>query len=66
MNATVNGAARELPEGTTLGALLRKLGVEGVAIAIAVNERVVPRATFEAHRLSEGDAVEIIRAAAGG
>ena len=67
MNATVNGEPRELPAGTTLAALLQELGFERRnGIAVAVNERVVRGATFDDHELCEGDAVEIIRAVAGG
>jgi len=66
MNATVNGNPKELAEGTTVGTLLRGLGVEPAGIAVAVNERVVRKTAFEEHRLREGDAIEIIRAVAGG
>ncbi|GAC1300570.1 MAG: hypothetical protein NVSMB19_07340 [Vulcanimicrobiaceae bacterium] len=66
VNATINGESKTLPSGTTLGALLRDIGIAETGIAIAVNERVVRRAAFEAHALHDGDAVEIIRAVAGG
>lgn len=67
MTALVNGAAREVPEGATVGLLLRELGVEArTGIAVAVNARVVRRGAFEEHRLSDGDEIEIIRAVSGG
>ena len=66
MYATVNGERRELPSGATVGELLRNLKLEGPGIAVAVNDRVVRTSTFDEHRLSEGDVVEIIRAVAGG
>jgi sulfur carrier protein len=66
VNATVNGELREIADGTTVAALLGGLGIEGAGIAVAVNERVVRRAAFEEHALRDGDAVEIIRAVAGG
>jgi len=66
VNATVNGESKTLPSGTTLGALLRTIGIAENGIAIAVNERVVRRGAFDAHPLRDGDAVEIIRAVAGG
>ncbi len=67
MNATINGEERDLPARTTLGALLRELGIATTdGIAVAVNARVVRRGELEARELGEGDEVEIIRAVAGG
>ncbi len=66
MRATINGEQRELAEGTTLGALLSELGIETAGIAVAVNEAVVRRTALPVHALHDGDAVEIIRAVAGG
>jgi sulfur carrier protein len=66
MKATVNGEARELPDGATVGTLLELLGANSTGIAVAHNERVVPRARFNTAVISDGDRVEIIRAVAGG
>lgn len=61
----VNGAAREMPDGATLGALVETLA-PGRKIAVEVNGGVVPRAEHAAFRLSAGDRVEIIEAIGGG
>jgi sulfur carrier protein len=66
VDATVNGKPTELADGTTVARLLSELGVTAAGIAVAVNERVVRRGAFESHALCDGDAVEIIRAVAGG
>jgi sulfur carrier protein len=66
MKATINGEHREFPDGITLSEALRELGVATAGVAVAVNECVAPRTTFDRHRLCEGDVVEIIRAVAGG
>lgn len=66
MRATVNGEQRILDLGTTVGRLLRELGVGETGIAVAVNDRIVRKAAFDEHALRDGDAVEIIRAVAGG
>jgi sulfur carrier protein len=66
LTLTVNGEARAVADGTTVGRLLADLGVVPPGIAVAVNERVVPGANLAEHALREGDAVEIIRAVAGG
>ena len=66
MNATINGEARDIAEGTTLAQLLHDLGIGGGGIAVAVNAHVVRGAAFAQHALHDGDSVEIIRAVAGG
>lgn len=66
MNATINGEPKSFATGTTLAELLREIGIAENGVAVAVNERVVRRGAFAAHALRDGDAVEIIRAVAGG
>ncbi len=64
---TVNGT-REVLAATDLVALLREWGIgeDDRGIAVAVNGAVVPRADWAATQLSEGDAIEILRARQGG
>jgi len=66
VKATVNGVSRELPDGTTVASLLERLGVTRSGIAVAKNERVVRRSDYENSPIVEGDAIEIIKAVAGG
>ncbi len=66
MRITVNERPHELPEGATLAALLEELAVRERGTAVAVAATVVPRARYAEHVLHDGDAVEIITAAAGG
>jgi sulfur carrier protein len=66
VKATINGETRELPEGTTVAALLEMLGAPLSGIAVARNERIVRRADFTTHEVCDGDAIEIIKAVAGG
>ena len=66
MKATINGEARELPDGTTVAALLETLGTPRSGIAVARNERVVRRAEYETQTIADGDTIEIIKAVAGG
>jgi len=66
VKATINGELREMPEGTTLAALLDALGVTRNGIAVAKNDSVVRRADYETSTIAEGDSVEIIKAVAGG
>ena len=66
MKATINGEARELPEGMTVSALLELLGAPRSGIAVARNDEVVRRSEYDTYALREGDAIEIIKAVAGG
>jgi thiamine biosynthesis protein ThiS len=63
---TVNGEAREVPAGASVRSLLALLGFEGRRVAVAVNRAVVPRSTYDTHRLAAGDRVEILEAVGGG
>jgi sulfur carrier protein len=66
VKATINGEMRELPDGTTVAALLEDLGAPRSGIAVARNECVVRRADYETQQIADGDSIEIIRAVAGG
>ena len=66
MNLQVNGKAREVEQGTPLAELLRALGVDPATVAVEVNGEIVPRESFPAHILSEGDRVEVVRMVGGG
>ncbi|MEO6835749.1 MAG: sulfur carrier protein ThiS [Candidatus Tumulicola sp.] len=66
MKATINGEARELPDGLTVGTLLAMLGTARTGIAVARNDCVVRRGDYDSHRIDEGDRIEIIKAVAGG
>jgi thiamine biosynthesis protein ThiS len=63
---TVNDEPRELPEEATVADLVAGLAIGPRRIAVEVNRAVVPRAEYGAHRLAEGDAVEIIHFVGGG
>jgi sulfur carrier protein len=68
MVVTVNGEPRELPDGTSVAALLEELPVstDGRGVAVAVGGEVVPRATWSETRLDEGARVEVVVAVQGG
>jgi thiamine biosynthesis protein ThiS len=62
----LNGQERNLSEGTTLGGLIRTLGLEPSRIAVERNGEVVPKAHYDAVVLSEGDRLEIVHFVGGG
>ncbi len=66
MQVWVNGEAREVPEGTSLAALLELLRVGGPGVAVEVNAEVVRRARHAEHRLAPQDRVEIVTFVGGG
>ncbi|KAA0208647.1 sulfur carrier protein ThiS [bacterium] len=66
MHITVNGQLREVPEGTTLKALVDMLALKGDRIACERNLEVVPRAKYAETRLAEGDKLEIVTFVGGG
>jgi len=66
VTATINGETRTVRDGSTVAELLADLDLGTEGIAVAVGGRVVRRATFGETALREGDAIEIIRAVAGG
>ena len=63
---TVNDEPRELPADATIADLVTSLALGPRRIAVEVNRAVVPRADYAAHRLAEGDTVEIIHFVGGG
>ncbi|MGQ0843924.1 MAG: sulfur carrier protein ThiS [Sporichthyaceae bacterium] len=68
MTVNVNGEARELPAGTTMGEVIAELvgGVEVRGVAAALNGAVVPRGRWSSCTLSDADRVEILTAVQGG
>ena len=67
ISVRVNDEPRSLVAGATIGDLVRELGLaERKGVAVAINNAVVPRATWPTHALAEGDRVLVIRATQGG
>ncbi len=66
MKLTVNGKPVELPDGSTVAALLSQLAVEPARVAIERNQDVVPRRTWAEARLMDGDQIEIVTSVGGG
>jgi len=62
----VNDEPRELSEGATVADLVAGLGLGPRRIAVELNRAVVPRASYAATVLRDGDAVEVIHFVGGG
>jgi sulfur carrier protein len=65
MRITVNGNATEVPDGTSVTALIAHLGLNG-PVAVERNRDVVPRAEHPTTTLAEGDQIEIVHFVGGG
>jgi sulfur carrier protein len=67
MKLVVNKEVKAFTEIKNLEDLLSQLGVNNYSgMAVAVNERVIPRNDWNVCRLEEGNEITIIRAVQGG
>jgi sulfur carrier protein len=66
MKAILNGETTEMPEGTTVQAMLSLRGVEGRRVAVEVNGVIVPKSLYAETLLKAGDTIEIIGFIGGG
>lgn len=62
----MNGSSVVAHEGTTVAALVARLGLDVGGSAVAVNLEVVPRSSWAATELADQDRVEVLTAAQGG
>jgi sulfur carrier protein len=66
VHLTVNGEVRVIGPGMTVADLVAAEVGSDRGVAVAVNAELVPRSTWAAVTVAEGDRVEVLRAAQGG
>jgi sulfur carrier protein len=66
MQIYINGEERAVTDDATMSALIAQMELGDVRIAVEINEELVPRSTFDDHRLQPGDRIEIVGAIGGG
>ncbi|MEX1141263.1 MAG: sulfur carrier protein ThiS [Thermoleophilaceae bacterium] len=68
VSVTLNGEARELPDGATVADAVRAAGApeDGRGVAAAVDGEVVPRGRWQARELAGDERVEVLQAVQGG
>jgi sulfur carrier protein len=66
IDLTLNGERCQLADDATVGAIVDDLGLGRRGVAVAINEAVVPRSSWDATRLAPEDRVEILNAVQGG
>ncbi|MGL4518749.1 MAG: sulfur carrier protein ThiS [Phocaeicola sp.] len=66
MHILINNKESEVADNCTLTQLATQLQLPTQGVAIAINNQMVPRPTWEDHLLQPGDSLVIIQAACGG
>ena len=66
MKIRLNGEPRELPDGARLAQAVAELTPAAAGVAAALNGAVVPRGSWAATQLRDGDQVEVVTAVQGG
>ena len=66
MRVTVNGAVREVADGTSLPQLLQELGLQVGSVVVEHNGTALLRSEVLAAPLADGDVLELVKAVAGG
>ncbi|MFG6193760.1 sulfur carrier protein ThiS [Nonomuraea sp. JJY05] len=66
MIVTINGASHEVADGMTVAQAVRTLTTATTGVAVAVNDEVVTRSSWETTALSDRDRVEVLTAVQGG
>ncbi|WP_419163316.1 sulfur carrier protein ThiS [Candidatus Palauibacter sp.] len=62
----VNGRERDVPAGTSVASLLQVLGLDGRAIVVELNRRIIRLPEIERVHLEAGDRVELVHFVGGG
>ena len=66
IDVNINGVSRQLPDSTSVAALIEELGLTGKRIALERNGEIVPRSLFATQQLADGDKLEVVVAVGGG
>lgn len=66
MQVTINGFFEEIPERTTVGAVIRGNQEFDVHMIVELNHRFIHQKDYDTVQLKEGDVLEVIHPAFGG
>jgi len=66
MRIKINGEDREMDNGLTLTALLEMLQIRPGRVVVERNRDIVPRDTYSATLINDGDTLEIVHFVGGG
>ena len=66
MRVKINGEDREMDDGLTLTTLLESLQIRPGRVVVERNRDIVPRETYGAILITDGDTLEIVHFVGGG
>jgi thiamine biosynthesis protein ThiS len=66
MRVKINGEEREIDDGLTLIALLESLQIRPGHVVVERNRDIVPRDSYSATLINDGDTLEIVHFVGGG
>lgn len=66
MKISVNNKEMEIAPETSINQLAASLELPDKGVAIAMNNKMIPRTNWESHQVLENDNIIIIKAACGG
>lgn len=66
ISLSINGQPAELPQPTTVAALLEARGLAGKRVAVEKNGEIVPKSQHAQVTVAAGDRIEIVVAVGGG
>lgn len=66
MQVTLNGAATDIMDNSSVAGLLEQMQIGRERVAVEVNLDIVPKAAYESRILSAGDRIEIVHFVGGG
>ena len=66
MKLIINGEAKEVDDGLTLGRLLEQLQIRPARVVVERNRDIVNRDCYASTVLADGDALEIVHFVGGG
>lgn len=66
MKVRVNGKETEVEPGATIGRIIDSVTPDRSRVAVERNKEIVPRATYDATPVAEGDVIEVVTLAGGG
>jgi sulfur carrier protein len=66
LRVRVNGEERPFPSGTSISALLARLGVSTPRVAVERNREIVPKTAYDSTHLEANDELEVVEFVGGG
>ncbi len=66
MKIQVNNKETELTQGNNVASLAQQLELPQQGVAVALNNRMIPRSQWDEQEIKEGDSLVIIKVACGG